>query len=883
MKMKLQPPAWLDQLLTWRLPAEQLEEVQGDLHELYNQWTEEKGKRKAQWQYTLSVLSFLRPLPKRNSHFSQTNYSSLIFQSDMIRSYLKIAFRTLARNKVYSAINVMGLSIGLAAAMLIMLYTKDELSYDRFHRNNPHIYRITGKNITPEGKVSNLMASTGLFQGPKFAAAVPEIQSFVRFHENRHDLKRGQEIISQTILRADSSFFSIFSFPLRRGNPKTALQQPNSVVISEKMAEQQFGTTDALGKVIFLKDSFAKDSQFAPYLITGVARNSPQNSSIKFDVLLPFVEKKEDMQDNENWFNIFLNTFVVLRPDANIKAVEAKMNRVYQADAKEAILKAAEKYGFKDRQEFSLQPFTAMHLSKDLPADNGLVDASNPMFSYILSGIAVFILLIACINFINLTVARSLKRAREIGVRKVMGGGRLQLTVQFLGESYVLCFLAFLSALALVYLTLPTFNQLANKALSLSYLLDTKLVMGYLALFLVTGLLSGFYPALVLSSYNPVQTLYNRFNLVGKNYLQKFLVVLQFAIASFLIIGTLTIYSQFNYLTRKNLGYDDKHVISVEKANLTRPEAKLLQEQLTQNPNILAVAPKNGGRWGTLAKVNGDAEINFEYETVDPAYLSLFKIPVIAGRNFSRTHPSDSVKSVLVNEAFVEQAGWKAPLGQTVDFWYNNEKYTVIGVVKNYHYAALNEKIGPQLFTMRAKNGYGKIFLKIKPQTESASLQYLEETFTKLFPLHAYKYEFLDENNLKKYEAEAKWKQIMLFGALLTIFISCIGLFGLATFTAEQRTKEIGIRKVLGASVTSIVRLLSSDFLKLVGFSFVFAFPAAYYATAKWLQNYPYRIDISAWTFVIAAVSAVLVAFCTVSFQSIRAARVNPVKNLRSE
>ncbi|MDQ3289668.1 MAG: ABC transporter permease, partial [Bacteroidota bacterium] len=805
MKMKQQPPAWLDQILEWRLPAEQLEEVQGDLHELYNYWVKKKGKRKAQLHYALHALTFFRPLPKRRSHFQPTIHSSLFFNSDMIRSYLKIAFRTLMRNKVYSGINVIGLSIGLAAAMLIMLYTKDELSYDQFHSKNPNIYRITGKNITPEGKVSGLMPSTGLFQGPKFAAAVPEIRSFVRFYENRNDMKQGQEIISQTVFRADSSFFTVFSFPLKSGDPKTALQQPNSVVISEKMAEQQFGTTNAIGKVIFFKDSFNKDSKFEPYQVTGVARNSPQNSSIKFDVLLPFVEEKGAMQDNTNWFNIFLNTFVVLDPNADIKAVETKMNRVYQADAKEAIRTVADKYGFKDRQEFSLQPFTKMHLSKDLPADNGLVDRSNPMFSYILSGIALFILLIACINFINLTVARSLKRAREIGVRKVMGGGRIELTFQFLGESYVLCFLAFLSALALVHLTLPIFNQLANKALSLSYLLDAKLVVGYVTLFLITGLLAGFYPALVLSSYNPVQTLYNRFNLVGKNYLQKFLVVLQFAIASFLIIGTLTIYSQFNYLTSKNLGYDDKQVISIEKANLTRSEAKLLKEQLMQNSNILAVAPKNGGGWGTRAKINGDTEIDFTYETVDAAYLPLFKIPLVAGRNFSPAFPSDSVKSVLVNESFVRKAGWKIPIGQIVDFWYDSAKYTVVGVVKDYHYASLNEEIGPQIFTMKPSNQFGKVFIKIKPHTETASLQYIGEIFTKLFPLHPYKYQFLDEENLKKYESEAKWKQIMLFGAILTIFISCIGLFGLATFSAEQRTKEIGIRKVLGASVTSIV------------------------------------------------------------------------------
>lgn len=801
----------------------------------------------------------------------------------MLHNYLTIAFRTLAHNKVYSIINVVGLSIGLAAAMLIMLYTKDEVSYDQFHANNPHIYRVTSKSITPEG-VESVQGNTGHFQGPKFSAGVPEIRSYVRYKGHRNDIKEGTEVKSYESFVTDSSFFSVFSFPLVSGNPSTALKAPKSVVISEKMAKKYFRTTNALGKTLLVKDTYGDEIKFEPYTITGVSKNCPQNSSIKFDLLFPNIVSEKEMATNENWFNIFQNTFVVLQPNVNIKKVEATMNRIYQADAKETIKMVAEKYGDKNKVIYTLQPFTDMHLSKDLPAQNGLQDSSNPMFSYILSGIALFILLIACINFVNLTVARSLKRAKEIGVRKVVGGGRWQLMMQFLGESFILCFAAFAFSLALVQLVLPIFNELSNKSLSFAYLLDIKLILGYIGIFIVTGLLAGFYPALVLSNYNPVQTLYSRFNLSGKNYLQKGLVVLQFSLASFLIIATLTIYSQFNYLTHKDLGYSDKNVITINKSQMSRNEAKLLKEELLKSPHIVDVAPKNGGGWGTAAKVNGETQQSFAYETVDASYFPLLQISIIKGRNFSANFPTDSTKSVLVNEAFVKKAGWKNPLGQIVDFWYNEgEKYTVIGVVKNYHFESLNSEINPQLFTMKPGNRYGKAFIKIKPGTATASLGHIEKTYKKLFPITPYEYRFMDEENQKQYESEAKWKQIMLFGAILTIFISCIGLFGLATLSAERRTKEIGIRKVLGASVASITTLLSSDFLKLVSFSFIFAFPAAYYAIKEWLQNYPYRIDISAWTFVIAAVLSILIAFLTVSFQSIRAALSNPVKSLKSE
>ncbi|SDE11001.1 MacB-like core domain-containing protein [Dyadobacter soli] len=875
------PPVWADRLLSLVCAPHLRESVLGDLHEEFRYQVRKAGLRKAQLRYWIEALGFLqwRYIKRTKSDYPPT----YLLSRDMIRNYFTIALRTLVHNKAYSFINVAGLSIGLAAAMLILLYTKDEVSFDQFHANNPDIYRITNKYISPEGKQVGSMGNTGYVAGPAFAAGVPEIKAFVRFHGHRNDIKRGNEIKSEDIFRADSSFFSIFSFPLLSGDPNTALKEPRSVVLSEAMAEKQFGSKNVLGRTVLMKDSFEKDARFEPYTVTGVAKKCPQNSSIKFDMVIPMVIGPGEAHRATNWFNTFMNTFVLLAPGTNIAQVERKMNLVYNAEAKEAIKEVALKYGMKDKKVYNLQPFPDMHLSEELPSDGGLVGHSNPLWSYILTGIALFILAIACINFVNLTVARSLKRAKEIGVRKVVGSGRMQLVMQFLGESFLLCIIAFVLALVLVQLILPIFNDLANKSLSLSYLFDTGLVLGYLALLLTTGLLAGFYPAVVLSGYSPVRTLYQRLQLSGKGYLQTTLVVLQFTIASFLIIGTLTINSQFNFLINKDLGYNDEHLISVDKPNLTREQAHLLRLELQKDPNIIAVAPKNGGRWNTAAKVNQGTEIPFIYETVDHEYLPAIQVPVVKGRNFSPAFPGDSTRSVLVNEAFVRQAGWKEPIGQIVDFTYENFKCTVVGVVKDYHYTDLNEEIGPQLFTMRPANPYGRFFVKIKPASETSSLRHIAETYARLFPLNPYTYRFLDDENLKRYESEARWRQIMLFGTTLTIFISCIGLFGLATLSAERRSKEVGIRKVMGASVASITRLLTSDFLKLVSLSFIFAFPLAYYAIDKWLQNYPYRIGIDAFIFLEAALLAVLVAFLTICFQSIRTALANPVKSLRSE
>ncbi len=516
----------------------------------------------------------------------------------MIKNYFKSASRTLESDKVYSFINIAGLSLGLACTMLIMLYVKDEVSFDRFHKNVSNIYRIAKKSTG-----NHVNGNTGFLQGPRFSQNVPGIKSFVRVKGGAEDIKKGTELLEQDgMLHVDSNFFSVFTFPLLSGNPLTCLTEPYSIVLSEDAAYKYFATTDAVDKVLMVKE----DAGFVPYKVTAVAKRCPQNSSLQFDALLPFKVSDADAKDTHNWFNSFLTTFVVLDDNINQQATEKQMQSFYVADAKQTFYEMLKNDGGNPDDipmgTYFLQPYLDMHLNTQLGASNGLTNISNTMYSYLLSGIALFVLLIACINFVNLTIARSVKSAKEIGIRKVMGSDRKQLMLKFLGDSFFLCTVAFVLAILLVQLLLPLFNELANKELAISYLLDSKLIADYIALYITTGLLAGFYPAIVLSGYNPVQTLYGRFQIAGKNYLQKSLVVLQFSLASFLIIATCTINAQFDLLTKTDLGYDDNHLVVVNKNGLKNTDAAAFKNELLKNPNIVGVSLKNAGVWSTGTK-----------------------------------------------------------------------------------------------------------------------------------------------------------------------------------------------------------------------------------------------------------------------------------------
>jgi putative ABC transport system permease protein len=802
-------------------------------------------------------------------------------RSFMFKNYLKIGWRTLLSNKLFSLINISGLSIGLACCMLIVLYTKDELSFDRFQAKKDQLYRLTCRVIDPAKGRDVIYGEAGAVQGPAFKDAIPEIQEYVRTEELPVTVKSGSEAFTEKVTWVDRNFFSVFTFPLIYGNAKTVLTDPHSIILTEETARKYFGQSDAIGKTLQVK----VQQQFESFIVTGIAKNAPENSSVKFNMLLPFnYIATLTSNDHGYWHLLNYSTFFVLSPGTDVRGIERKMNQVYKFRAGMQIAEIV-KQGRTVKFAWGLQPFLKMHLDTRVINEKSIKDESKPIYSYILLAIASLILLIACINFINLTIAQSLKRSREIGLRKVIGGTRVQLACQFLGESFILCCTAFALALLIVRVVLPLFNELANKELSLTYLLDPTLIILFIGLLLITGFIAGVYPAFVLSGFKPVEILRDGVGAMGKNYVSKALITVQFALATFLIIGTIVIYSQYNYLTNTDLGYNDKNLLSVT-ASGEEKDARvldLLKSKFSAIPGVQRVAKKMLGGWNTGAIAN-NKDIDIDYDAIDPDYLSTMQIPLLMGRNFSKDRPADSIQSAIVNEAFVREAGWKNPIGKPIDFVDDKpSNMRVIGVVKDYHFSSLKEKIKPKLFTMNPELGYGQFMLKLQPGNVTQTLARIENIYNNVLPFHPFEYYFVDEKNRENYAAESRWKAIILYATSLTVFISCIGLLGLSLLAVARRTKEIGVRKVLGANVRQIWGMIVKDFVWLVFGAFLVAMPPGWYFANKWLRNFPYRITLDYRIFAGAALLILIVVVITISFNAVKAARANPVKSLRSE
>ncbi|UAY56358.1 ABC transporter permease [Arachidicoccus terrestris] len=799
----------------------------------------------------------------------------------MWKHYLKTAWRHLKRSKVFSFINIIGLSVGLTCSMLILLFVKDELSFDKFHKKGQHIFRVVTDDISKgENQKSSI---TGLMEGPAFSQHIPGIKAFVRYFEDDTEVKNGSEVQSFTLFKTDSNFFSVFSFPLIAGNTASCLKEPYSIVLSKDEAIRQFGSTDIIGKTLLLKS----DTFFRPYTVTAVAQNCPKNSSFRFNALIPLKTSAADQTNKENWFDSYLNTFVLLDEHANVGQVVKKMQLFFEKDAAPVLHTLLKKYGLPESDisstQYDLQPLKTMHLDKGVSSGNGITQTSSPLYSYILSCIALFILLIACINFINLTVARSIKRAKEIGIRKVVGSSKKQLNHQFMGESALLCLIAFILALIFTELLLPLFNTLANKSLSLSYLLDRKLICELFVLFAITSFIAGFYPAIVLARFEPTKTLYNRFQLQGKNYLQKSLVVVQFVLACFLVVLTFVLYQQFNFLTRADLGYNDNNLVAVYYQG-SGNQGRHFKSLLKNNAGIMAVGARNDGNHYSICKVGADKVIKYRNDRITQNFFAVIQVPVMRGRNFSLSSPTDSVDKVIINEAFVKEAGWVDPVGQTITFnTDSNRQVQVIGVVKNYHYGSLNDPIDPQMFQWTSINDLSAFYIKIKPDHINSTMDYIKQAYGQSFPLSPFSYGFVQQSNKMQYSDIAKWRQILLFGGLITILISFMGLFGLSVLASERRKKEIGIRKVYGASVRSIIQLLTTDYLKLVVIAMVIATPVTILAASKFLQTMLYRIPLSWQLFIIPDIMVILLAFLTVYIQTRQSAITNPVKSLKDE
>jgi putative ABC transport system permease protein len=647
-------------------------------------------------------------------------------------------------------------------------------------------------------------------------------------------------------------------------------------VVSEDIARKYFNSVHVIGKTMEINE----DGKFSTFIITGVARNSPLNSSIRFDLLMP-IEATLKGDWTKIWTNTFLNTFVVLRPLADKAAVERKMA---------AIFKGHEGKFFEDFKKkhpnfyyrYKLQPYLRLHLEKEYNAGNGINAWSDASYSYILGGIALFILVIASINFINLTLGRSLRRGKEIGIRKVTGGTRSQLISQFMGESLLLNILAFIPALILVQLCLPWFSELAGKHLSAAYLFKWQTVMLFALLVVINAFLSGFYPALILSGFNPVQTLYGRFRLTGKNYLGKTLVVVQFAMAVFLIIGTVVMQNQFHFMVTSDAGYKTADMIDLQIPIADEHKLSSFRSELAKFPFIEQVgAQSNDLTSGNMTHiVVGQKDLyDVSFFKMDERMLPMLQVPFVAGRNFAGV-PSDSL-NVIVNQSMVEAAGWKDPLGQKLKW--DDRDLTVIGVVKDFHTASMKQKITPAFIHLSPSSDFYELMIKINGRERLAAVQAIGKIYKQLYPFYPFNYNFLDDMLADQYKSDQRWKTIITIAAVLSIFISCLGLFGLAALSIDQRTKEIGVRKVLGANTLSITKLLSGDFLKLVLLSIGVASPLAWYFSNKWLQDYAYRIHIGWWVFALAGSLVVLISLITLSFQSVKAAMANPARSLHAE
>jgi putative ABC transport system permease protein len=793
----------------------------------------------------------------------------------MIKNYFKIAWRTIQNNKLYSFINITGLSIGLAVCMLITLFIKDEFSFDQFQEKKNSIYRLVVNETSPEGQI-NKFGITGMVHGAAFQEQLPELKSMVRFEGGKVNVKYKNEVFVQDANYVDSNFFDMFSASFIEGNAQKALSDPFHIVLSETVANRFFGTEKAVGKTLAIE----KDGEFKDYTITAVTKNSPQNSSIQMSLMMP-IDYKND--GDKHWINFHLNTFFTVAPDANIANIEKQMAAIYKTNAAIDLAQAKKDWKYNNQLAFSLQPFLEMHLSREYRAENGLKDSSNKTLSVVLSGMALFILLIACINFINISISHSLKRAKEIGVRKVMGGQRKQLIMQFMSESFLLNTGAFVLAIILTNLLLPVFNNFTSKSLAFSYLFDVKLIVLFLSIFLLTSFLAGFYPSLVISAYKPVQALSGKFRLSGKSVLLKTLIVFQFGLATFFIILAIIQYKQVNLFTTKYLGYDDRNMVLINTGGSKADKGTLFMNEIKKNKDVLAVAPRNFSGWMTNAFLDNGEEMEPDMNVVDENFLNTFGLKLKEGRAFSKDYPADSTLSIMVNEAFVKVAGWTNAIGQNVKVM-NRDPYKVVGVIKDYHFSSLYQTVKPQIFTCNNHyGGYGSYYIKLSGNNVPEALDFVKATFKNVFPTKPFAYDFLSDINDKQYEKEFQMKQIVLWSAMIIIFISCMGLFGLSILTTEKRRKEIGVRKVLGASLSSIVQMLSFNFLKLVLLGFIIFAPLALYTGNNLLENYPYRINVGISIFGISLLALVLISIITVSYHALKAAIANPVKSLRTE
>ncbi|HRO47167.1 ABC transporter permease [Agriterribacter sp.] len=803
----------------------------------------------------------------------------------MIKNYFKIAWRNLRRNKLFSLINILGLSIGIATCFIIMLYVQSELSYDRFHKNAGDIARIIFQAEMNGGKINEsvVMAPVAATMKKDF----PEVKDATRI------LNYGTPKISfdskvfkdDRVAIADPNFFSIFTLPMIKGDAKNALANPYSVVITKSTAIKYFGRQEATGKTL------AINNDTTLYKVTGVMEDIPVHSHFHFDIFASMKGWRDAGSDS--WLGGGFHTYLLLKPGTDQQKMQERfpdmVARYMGPQIQKGMGLSLEQFRTKgNKLGFVLQPLTDIHLHSD--TSNEFEPGGNAAYVYIFGGVALFMLIVACINFINLSTAGASKRAKEVGVRKVAGSGKWQLIRQFLLESLLITFFALLIAFVLLQLALPLFNNISGKQLSIGL----NPVLLFVILGLIVGLAAGIYPAFYLSSFKPIAVLKGKPTGNNKNFgLRSGLVVFQFFISVALIIGTIVVYQQMKYIQNKDLGYNKNQIITIPNSWALGNNERVFKQQMLQDPRILSATlswykPAGPSDYNNaLAYPQSDADriVNGVDFHVDDQYIPTMEMKIVNGRNFSKEFTTDS-SGIILNETAVSALGWttETAIGKTV-IRQNSPKgsnfpFHVIGVVKNFNFRSLHETISPLFLTLHPEGG---LIFKVNTGDIPGLLAAMKKNWDSYNTEEPFTYAFMDDLFNNTYATEQKTGTILNIFAILTIFVACLGLFGLATYTAEQRTKEIGIRKVLGASVTQLTQMLSKEFLKLVLISSLIAFPVAWWGMNKWLQNFAYRIDISWWVFAVAGLAAMAIALLTVSFQAIKAAVANPVKSLRTE
>tara|TARA_R110000868_G_scaffold294140_3_gene554769 strand:- start:17940 stop:20372 length:2433 start_codon:yes stop_codon:yes gene_type:complete len=810
----------------------------------------------------------------------------------MLKNYIKIAFRNLSKQKLYSFINVFGLAIGMAFSVLVILFVFDELRYDHFHENKEDIFRIYRQPTSLSSPI-DLELATPLPTGQAMKDDFPEVEEFARLAPfGSLIIRKDGELVQQSgFAYGDPSALKIFTFPMLYGDPSSALSNPSSIVITKEMAVKFFDDSNALGKTL----SIRINDEFQTFEVSAVLKDIPQSSSIQFNMLFPvqtiFNNYERYASRTESWDASMTVTFVKLIDGTDIENLQAKLPD-FMEKYQSGMFNQMREEGRIDAGEvpilYQFQPLLNIHLNPNIPGS--FISPSDPKYAFILSGIAMAVLLIACFNFMILAIGRSSKRIKEVGLRKVVGAQRSQLMFQFWGEAFIITFLAFLVGFVLAEFSLPLFNELSGKDLQmLNMFSNGTVVTGLIVVFIFTSLVAGSYPALVLANFKPIASLKQKINLKSSNSFTKGLVITQFSLTIFLIASTFIMYEQLKFMQEKNLGFSGEQMVVIPTNGLDGQRImEIYQNEFNSNPNVSSVSGANvsfaSGLWRRGYRYN-DEVYQAAVFRVAPNYIETMEMNLISGRSFDPRIASDSTQSIIVNQTFLNNHNLDvSAVGQSFPIdWGWMVDPIIIGVVEDFNYQSLENEIAPVLIYMNPGDPILNLMVRIRPDRMQETIAELKTTWTSVTNEVPFEYSFLDDDMNSLYAEQDRWSRIVSYSSFLAILVACMGLFGLAGVVSVQRQKEIGVRKILGATTSEITVMLSSGFAKLVLIALIIASPLVWYLMNNWLKDFAYRIEISLWIFILSGVIALSVALLTVTYQSIKAAIQDPVKNLRSE